>query len=197
MNKAEALVRKAIEWGASAARVLPAREIVIEEGIVALCQNPPCRGFGKSAHCPPHAPAPADVRKLIKKYRSALLFKIDVPTEILLSRDRYRAFEGVYVLIRRLKDYLREEGRLQMEGFAAGSCKPVFCPRIKCRVLTGGEPCRFPDLALPSMEAVGMNVFELVQQAGWPIQRLTAGSDPKKVPQGLVAGLVLMEDYCK
>ena len=91
MNAAEKLVRKAVEWGASAARVLPAREIVIEEGIVALCQNPPCRGFGRSAHCPPHAPPPADVRKLIRKYQSALLFKIDVPTEILLSRDRYRS----------------------------------------------------------------------------------------------------------
>lgn len=195
MKTVDALIRIALEWGASAARVLPAREVVPDEGIVELCRKPLCPGYGKSAYCPPHAPPPTEVRKLIRSYRSALLFKIDVPTEILLSRDRYGVFKEVYILISRLKQYLREQGCSRIEGFAAGSCKPVFCPHDPCRVLTGGGPCRFPDLARPSMEAVGINVFELVQRVGWPIQRLNAHSDPAAVPQGLVAGLVLMDRY--
>lgn len=52
--------------------------------------------------------------------------------------------------------------------------------------------CRFPTLARPSMEAVGINVFKLIQDVGWEIYPITRDSDPESIPSGALAGLVLV-----
>ena len=54
------------------------------------------------------------------------------------------------------------------------------------------KECRFPSLARPSMEAVGINVFKLMQDVGWEIQPITKDTDPDSIPGGILAGMVLV-----
>ena len=54
------------------------------------------------------------------------------------------------------------------------------------------QECRYPTLARSSMEAVGINVFKLIQDAGWEIYPITRDSNPDIVPAGVLAGLVLV-----
>jgi len=187
-----AIEKKAVEYGASAARIIPARMISVEDEIVELCKPPLCEGYGKSAHCPPNVISPREAREWIGQFKKALLFKINVPGEILLGESQFEIFRKVYEIASELEGFLIEAGYSLAKGFAAGSCKPVFCKKVPCRALINRGSCRVPSLARPSMEALGMNVFKLVRDAGWEVYPIGRDSDPKEIPQGLLAGLVIV-----
>jgi predicted metal-binding protein len=179
-------------FGASAARIIPTGIIPVQEAVIAMCREPLCPGYGKSAHCPPNGIRPAEARKRIRQFPWAVLFKLDVPTEILLRPDRYQAFKKVYQVVRKVEVLALKEGFTRSWGLAAGSCKPVFCPDRPCRALEEGGSCCYPTLARPSLEAVGIHVFNLIREAGWEIEPITRESDPQTKPMGLLAGLILV-----
>ena len=146
----------------------------------------------KSANCPPHAMKPAETRKLIGQYSKALVFKTDVESEILISDKQYDAFRVIYQIAATLEAYSVKSGYKRARSLAAGSCLPVFCSDKTCRVIEDEKDCRFPALARPSMEAVGINVFRLIKDVGWEIYRITRDSNPESIPSGVLAGLVLV-----
>jgi predicted metal-binding protein len=186
------LKEKALEIGASNATIVDTTIISIEDKIIEYCQKPPCKSYGKSANCPPYAMKPAQTRKLVGQYSNALVFKTDVATKILISEKQISAFKLIFEIAAKLEAHAINSGYTASRGLAAGSCLPVFCKERTCRVIEDDEPCRFPSLARPSMEAVGINVFKLIQDVGWEIYPITKDSNPDTVPVGVLAGLVLV-----
>ncbi len=186
------LQKKALELGASDAKIIAVDGIPVEDEVVEMCKAHLCKGYGKSANCPPHVMGPGQAREWIEKYETALFFKIDVSPQILLSEDRFETFKSVYIIASRLEASARDEGFQLARGLAAGSCKPVFCKGRACEALTEEGECRYPSLARPSMEAVGINVFKLSEDVGWDIYLILKASDPATVPKGMLAGLVLL-----
>ena len=186
------LQKKALDLGASDAKIIPVDGIPVEDEVVEMCKAHLCKGYGKSANCPPHVMGPGQAREWIEKYEKALFFKIDVPPQVLLSEDRFKTFKTVYMVASKLEASAREDGFPLAKGLAAGSCKPVFCKGRSCDVLREGRECRYPSLARPSMEAVGINVFKLSKDVGWDIYLILKASEPDKVPKGMLAGLVLL-----
>ncbi|MFC1830244.1 DUF2284 domain-containing protein [Thermodesulfobacteriota bacterium] len=188
----EELKKSALELGANDAKIISTDMISIQDEIIELCQEPLCEGFGTSINCPPHAMKPAEFREAIQQYQNALLFKTDVSPEILLSEKRHEAFRKIYEIVTQLEILSIQGGYSQSRGLAAGSCKPVFCPDYECQALIDGASCRYDDLARPSMEALGINVFKLIEDVGWEIHHLASESDPAPAPGGVLAGLVLV-----
>ncbi len=186
------LQKKAVELGASDAKIISVDRISVQDEVVEMCKAHLCKGYGKSANCPPHVMGPAKAREWIEKYETALFFKIDVSPQVLLSEDRFKTFKTLYVIASKLEALAREEGFPLARGLAAGSCKPVFCKGRTCDALTEEGECRYPSVARPSMEAVGINVFTLSKDAGWDIHTILKDSDPEAVPKGMLAGLVLL-----
>ena len=186
------LKKKALEFGASNSTIIDVRIIPIEDAIIEYCKKPLCPSYGKSAHCPPHAPKPAEARKLMKPFQKALLFKLDVASKVLMSDESNKAFRKIYEIASQLETAAQKAGFVRAKGLAAGSCLPVFCKKNKCRVIEEDKECRFPSLARPSMEAIGINVFKLIQEVGWEIQPITKDTDTDSIPSGVLAGLVLV-----
>ncbi len=186
------LQKEAIDLGASEARIIPVDRIPVEDAVVEMCKAHLCKGYGKSANCPPHVMGPTQAREWIETYETALFFKIDVSPQVLLSEDRFKTFKNVYMIASKLEISARESGFSRAQGLAAGSCKPVFCMKRPCEALVDGGECRYPSLARPSMEAVGINVFKLAKYVGWEIHLILKETDPEAVPQGMLAGLVLV-----
>lgn len=186
------LKTKAQDLGASDAKIIATNEIPVEDEIIDLCQEPLCESYGQSIYCPPHAMKPQQFRELLTKYENAIIFKIQVSSEILLSKERFNEFRKIYEIAAQLTALAIEAGFSESKGFAAGSCKPVYCPEYQCQALIDGETCRYPDKARPSMEAVGINVFKLVKDVGWEIHKITETSDPESVQNGILVGLVLV-----
>ena len=182
----------ALAMGANDAKIIATDIISIQDEIIEMCRDPLCEGFGTSINCPPHAMQPVRFREEIRQYPNALLFKTDVDPEILLSEKRHAAFRRIHEIVTQLESLCRDAGYSRSKGLAAGSCKPVFCPDYDCQALIDGSSCRYDALARPSMEALGINVFKLIENVGWEIHRLTRESDPASVPGGVLAGMVLV-----
>ena len=187
------LVRHAFTLGVGDARLVASDRIQVEEELARICEDPGCPGYGQGANCPPHVMQPAAFRTLLKRYPEALVFKFDVPTEILLGDERFDVARLVHETAADLERRALACGYAAACGFAAGSCKRIFCAEEKdCQVLTTKRLCRHPNAARPSISGLGVNFFELARAVGWPMQRITRTSDPNEVPMGLMAGIVLL-----
>src|SRR5208283_377712 len=77
--------QKALELGASQAKIIRAEEIPVDERIPMKCQVPRCAGYGAGAQCPPNTMKPSELRELLKKYEWAVFFIKDVPSGVIVS----------------------------------------------------------------------------------------------------------------
>ena len=171
---------KALELGASAAEVIPASQVLVQERVWMKCLVPRCGGAGNSPYCPPNSPQPDFIRKVFSQYQWAVVFKRDVePIEDYIptseasakeieSRLRKRGFVHgpTWEIVGRLESYVQSKGYDLAMGFSAGSCRACLCANAPCPVLQN-ESCRHPLQARPSMEAVGIDVFDLAAKVGW------------------------------
>jgi predicted metal-binding protein len=186
----ERLSQLAYQLGASRAGMMRTDEVVIEDRLAALCREPRCQSYGLSAGCPPHVTGPAGFREWLKDFKHALVFLIEVPSEILLSNERTEVFMLLHEISAQLEEAAIQMGHPRARGFAGGSCKRIFCSaHDECLVLSGGE-CRNPDRARPSLSGFGINVNRLAQAAGWQLHRV-AHAD--KMATASICGMVLID----
>ena len=191
------LIRLALDCGADAACLVPAGHLVIREELAQLCgPNKPCPGYGLSPGCPPHALQPAQFRLLTGRCTWVLLFKIDAAMELLLDpKQRQAIARRVHQICAKVEDAARIELGLVAHGYAAGSCKELFCSdKNACTVLAHGLRCPHAQVARPSLSGVGVDFEKLAALAGWPYAISGVFDLHSGRMQGLMAGLVLLEE---
>ena len=187
------LIQNALQLGVSDARMIDAAQIRVEDDLARICEDPGCPGYGQGANCPPHVMKPQAFRRLLSRYPRALVFKFDVPTEVLLGDGRFEVARLVHETAADLENQALACGYAAARGLAAGSCKRIFCTDEKtCRVIAEKGACRHADKARPSISGLGVNFFELARSVGWPMKKITRDSRPDDVPMGLMAGIVLL-----
>jgi len=188
------LIELARRLGASDAAMVPAGEIAAEDELARLCLDPPCENYGMSAGCPPHVAGPSAFRELVGQYEWALVFRIEVPSQILLSDERREVFRLLHEIAAHVEQAAVRMGHRQSKGYAGGSCKQLFCRgEGACRVLSEAGACRNPGQARPSMSGFGVNVSKLMRTAGWTMNRAGGGTDKDAASgTGTVCGLVLV-----
>ena len=74
------LQKLALELGASEAKIIPAKEIIVENRVVLKCKIG-CNNYGKTLTCPPHAPSIDEFRKTLNEYTYAMVLKFKSNTE--------------------------------------------------------------------------------------------------------------------
>jgi predicted metal-binding protein len=189
---------KAIELGADKVTLVRVENIPVDERVTLKCQIPRCFGYGVSAHCPPNTLKPAELRELLKKYAWAVFFIKDVPPEVIIRdkatiKERVAAYQEVYKIVSAVESRAFYDGHYLAFGFGAGSCRHTFCGQQKnCQALEG-ERCRFPLLSRPSMEAVGIDVYQMVVSAGWDIYPIGSGAKAEDMPKGTLAGIIIIQ----
>jgi predicted metal-binding protein len=189
----QTLIRKAFELGASDAKIIPAQAVVVEDRFAEMCASPQCPGYGLAPSCPPYVMKPSEFRDLLTHYEQVLVFKIDVPTAVLLSDARHDVAKLIHKMSSGIERLAKEKGYTNSKGFAAGSCKMIFCnEHAKCIVLDKNEKCIFFDQARPSLSGLGVNFLELSKILGWQIEKITKDTKPDDVPMGIMAGMVLI-----
>jgi len=187
------LVQLACRLGASDAGTVSTNNISAEDDLANMCRDSPCEHFGLSINCPPNVTGPSGFRELLKNYQQAMVFKIDVSTEILLSNERRDVFRLLHEIAANIELAAVEMGYRNPKAYAGGSCKLLFCQdQTECRVLAEDGECRYPQVARPSMSGYGINVSKLMEAAGWTMDRITRETDPDAVPMGMLCGLVLI-----
>jgi len=185
------LIRKAISLGASDARMIPIDQVHVDPSIVDLCMSPRCSGYAQCANCPPFVMDPQTAKRWITNYNEALLLKKDFDPFDLLAHDHMEHFREMFLMVTAMERLAMKRGFKDAAALGAGSCKPVFCPERDCAVLEG-KPCPYPHLARPSLEALGINVFDLAKKVGWQMYKILRETDPNTVPSASLVGMVLL-----
>ena len=189
---------KALELGASKAKIVRAEEIPVDDRVTLKCRVPRCFGFGVCANCPPHTLTPAELREHLKRYKWAVFFTKEVPPNVIVRdkatiKERVAAYQGVFKIVTELESMSFYDGHYLAFGFAAGSCRHTFCGQEEeCQALKGRK-CRFSLRSRPSMEAVGIDVYQMVASAGWDIYPIGSSAGRGDIPHGTLAGIVIVQ----
>ncbi len=132
--------------------------VQFQEGVAAMCRMNYCGMYGRTWMCPPGV---GDYRKLEKQFRLyRRFFVFTTKHEIEDSFDIEGMGRGKDAH-RLVQDKVQEALRgLPCRLLGAGGCG--IC--AKCSY--PDVPCRFPEKAVPSMEACGINVVELSRDMG-------------------------------
>ena len=187
------LTRLACRLGAGDAAVVSARDIPVEDNLANLCREPRCENYGLSPSCPPHVAGPDGLRRQLKRYRHAVVLKIELPYDIMFSNELPDYMGLLHEIAAGVERAAVKMGYRDASAFAGGSCKKIFCrDHPVCRVLAEGGPCRNPQTARPSMSGFGINVSKLMQTAGWSMNRVHAGAGSGQPSTGTLAALVLI-----
>lgn len=192
-KKLDELIELACKLGATDAAVISAADISVEDDLAGLCRNTRCESYGLSASCPPHVAGPAGFRQLLKHFKRAVVFKIDVPTDMLFSDGRSELFRLLHEIAARIEQSAVEMGYHNSKGYAGGSCKSIFCRnQPDCRVVDRHDVCRNPQRARQSMSGFGINVPKLVKSAGWKFTDASQRKDKHEKSVATLYGLVLV-----
>jgi predicted metal-binding protein len=189
---------KAIELGATDARIVHASDVVVDERVRMKCLVPRCYLVGESPNCPPYTPEPDFMRKVLAKYAYAVVFKHDVEPKLDFVDDQqwhqgHMAHQGkTGDIATSLEALAFNDGHYFAMAFGAGGCKTSLCKGQICQFLDSGR-CRFPLKSRPSMEGVGIDVYDLACQVGWDIYPVAHRDvDPDSVACAISVGIVFV-----
>lgn len=190
--------QRAIELGATDAKIITTDMVLIDERVRLKCIVPLCRNYGGSPNCPPHAIDLELMRKVVKNFRYAIFYMLKLsPQEVAGPEYRTKRL-GVPASMKNSKISAQIEseafydGYYLAMGFASASCKINLCPDEDCSALVPGQHCRNPLIARHSMEGAGMNAYLMAARAGWDIYPVGTSVPLSEVPQGTRVGLVLI-----
>ncbi|MGQ9551998.1 MAG: DUF2284 domain-containing protein [Candidatus Bathycorpusculaceae bacterium] len=188
--------QEAISLGATDSKIITTEFIPVDDRVALKCKVPICFGYGTSVNCPPHTISPSELLELIKKYKNAIFFRLEVKPEVIVrSREtileRASAYKKVFDIVSAIESMAFYDGYYLAMGFAAGSCKSTYCYNVECSALKG-ERCRNELKVRPSMEAVGIDAYKLATSVGWDVYPIGSDCDPRDIPKGSLMGLVLV-----
>jgi predicted metal-binding protein len=189
---------KAIELGASRAKIVKAEEIIVDERVTLKCQIPRCFGYGLCDHCPPNTLKPAELRALLENYNRGVFFTMDVSPDVIVRdkatiKERVAAYQQIFSIVNQIESMAFYDGHYLAFGFAAGSCRHTYCGEQEDCQAMRGERCRFPLRSRPSMEAVGIDAYKMAAMAGWDIYPIGSDVKPEDIPKGTLCGIIIVQ----
>ena len=157
-----ALSDAVMRLGAYKAAVISTVEIKLDKAFRDMCAANSCGMYGKCYMCPPHVGDADTLMRRVTEYEYALVYQTVAGLE-----DSFD-FEGMVaakrrtnLLVQELRKVLADKNISKTLHLGAGGCGACeTCAKMK------DEPCRHPELAMPSLEAYCVNVSELSAASG-------------------------------
>ena len=141
-------------------RVIDTAVMPFSAAVVDACRANICGRYGKNWMCPPAVGTLDALEAKVKSYQKAAVFTCKY--EIADSFDYEGMKEGqrrAKVVFSEVTAAMRSAGE-RFLPLGSGGCE--LCDVCTCP----DAPCRFPDLATPSVEACGVNVMQLAKTVG-------------------------------
>ena len=168
-------IEKALEMGAHQGKLIGADQIVTAHWVRLKCQYG-CAAYGMNLACPPFSPDVQYTRQLLKEYQKGLLL-----TFLAEGGEEYTVRKQMKKAVAHIERMLFLEGYYSAFGMSSGQCN-------LCRRCDVTQPCRFPQVARPSMEACGIDVFGTLCAAGIPLDIVSS-----KKQSCTLCGLILFD----
>ena len=151
-------LEKAKKIGVSWTKIIHPKNVVTAEWVRIKCQYG-CGRYGTCLTCPPFSPTPEYTRKMLEYYSKALIMIYDIPPGPKERRMRQKMRKEIASLER--EAFL--DGYYKTFGMASGPCN-------LCKTCDTTQPCKFEDLARPSMEACGIDVYATLANVGYKLE---------------------------
>lgn len=189
--------KMAIGFGAADARIIGAKDVIVDERARVKCVT--CPTYGKSAMCPPYIGTVEETRRLIERYRAAIfiLWRFSLkPEEFTTFERKVSSLDArpLWNAMGKIESAAFYDGYYFAHGFGAGSCRLHLCLGAECNhpLLKPGGTCRFAIKSRPAMEGVGMDVFGMAANVGWDVYPLGMDCSPEQQALGCRMALVLI-----
>lgn len=148
-NSYDPLMEKAIELGASAARILSTDQIVFDPRSHLKCRFG-CSRWGNYWTCPPYLELSQEqFMEALARYQTAILIQSKDPE---ISQKVTLAIE---------KEAMLSYG-------CTFAFAMVLC--VMCEECAHPDPCRYPHLARPSMDAYGIDIGKTIEPLGFTVK---------------------------
>lgn len=158
MNE-QRLIELAVECGAAKAALVDVSDIVLSTDFRDICEQNACGMYGRCYMCPPDVGEIRPLMEKVRSYQRGLLYQTIAPLEDSFDIEGMQAAAEFHAqCTQRVRDALAPLLPPDSMHLAAGGCH--LCEQCAKR---DDLPCRFPERALPSMEACGINVYELTK----------------------------------
>lgn len=163
-----ALEKKALEAGLTRACLIWTEDIIYDPRSRIKCRLNTCGNYGTNFQCPPSLPDIETYIDMNSRYKLALLAQSEekCASEVYdEAMEKQAKAQGLNLL----KALVGLERSCFGLGFpyalasAGGSCK--ICNPCKARL--GEKACAHPELARPSMEAMGIDIAATCRRAGY------------------------------
>jgi len=148
------LLQLALDCGAYKADYLTQNQVVLSAAFRPICENNSCGQYGKTYMCPPAVGVITDLMDQVRQYDRAMLYQTVGQLED--SFDYEGMMEaGIYHIdvCQRIQNALQRDER-KLLHIAGGGCH--LCSRC---AIQDDQPCRYPEQALGSMSAYGVDVY--------------------------------------
>ena len=153
---------QAVALGAHRAAVIPADRIITDRCFRDMCAANACGVYGKCWMCPPDVGEIEVLMDEFRSYKYALVYQtIDMLEDSFDFEGMIDARKNMSKLAQDMREVSSFSELSRTLHLSVGGCGVCSV----CSKKTG-EPCRFPDLAIPSLEAYGVNVSALASLAG-------------------------------
>ena len=164
MLSSERLISDALALGATQSAVLDTDRLRVYPEVRQLCERNSCGSYNSNWMCPPYVGSLAETSIRLREYRVGLLIQSVFPLEESFDVEGMTAaVERHQQLLRVMAKHMRiTYGFERVLPLGTGPCRT--CTR--CSALDD-IPCRFPNRALASIEAYGVNVKEIVESCGF------------------------------
>lgn len=164
-NKAalfEKLTAEVLALGATKAAVIDADSITTDSAFRAMCEANACGVYGKCYMCPPDVGEIDALMAQLKDYDYALVYQtVSALEDSFDFEGMVAAKKRTYPMAQALRTVFCASNLSRVLHLGAGGCG--VCKSCAKRT---NEPCRFPELAMASLEAYGIHVSELAKAAG-------------------------------
>ncbi|HWQ42900.1 MAG TPA: DUF2284 domain-containing protein [Desulfosporosinus sp.] len=159
------LLKDVLALNARHASIVEVSDIKFNEEFRKLCEQNSCGSYNKNWMCPPAVGPINDLQERALRFKQGLLFQTVHP--IARPLDWKGMLEGGVKhtqIFRKILECMESNYNFtDLLPLNAGPC--TYC--AKCAYLVG-EQCQFPDRAVSSVEANGIDVMALVKASGIP-----------------------------
>ena len=145
----DSLAKKALELGATGAKLIQTDQVVFDDRSFLKCRFG-CNRWGRYWTCPPNMEiTPRDFHKAYDRYSIAIVIR---------APDQHVSQEVTLAI--------------EKEAMLALGCMYAFalvlC--VKCDECAFPDPCLYPHLARPSMDAYGVDIGKTVEKIGFTVE---------------------------
>jgi len=151
------------DMGASGVSEIRVSELEFSGEIRDLCKANACGRYGSNYTCPPFVGELEELMEKAKNFQDIVVWQNVYPLEdsfdiegMFSSQEHHNA-----MTLKIAKEIYAKKGRDKALILSAGGC--TLCKTCNMKV---NEPCRYPEDALVSLEAYGINVASLAKSAG-------------------------------